>query len=53
VGDPVIAATMLMDMTFGARLLMSNDGPSWPGGEARAAYLRQCIQIFVNGIRPR
>lgn len=53
VGDPVVAATMLMDMTFGARLLKSNDGPSWPGGEARSAYLRQCIHIFVNGVRPR
>ncbi len=50
---PEAAAAMLMDMLYGATALKSGDGPEWPGGEDRDAYLRHGIQIFVNGIRPR
>lgn len=52
-GDAAIVAKMLMDISFGAPLLKGGDGPEWPGGNDRKAYLRGCIATIVNGLRPR
>ncbi|MFM2278059.1 MAG: hypothetical protein RLZZ444_290 [Pseudomonadota bacterium] len=43
------AATMLMDMVFGALPLKTGQGTEWPGGEDRSAYMRACIDVFVRG----
>jgi AcrR family transcriptional regulator len=53
VEDAHAAAGILMDMMFGAIALKTGRGAEWPGGEDRAAYMRQCIRYFVNGIRHR
>jgi AcrR family transcriptional regulator len=53
VEDPEAAAGILMDMMFGAIALKTGRGAEWPGGDDRAAYMRQCIRYFVNGIRHR
>jgi AcrR family transcriptional regulator len=53
VENPDAAAGILMDMMFGAVALKTGRGAEWPGGEDRAAYMRQCIRYFVNGIRHR
>lgn len=50
-GDPASAASMLMDMVFGAIALKPAEISRWPGGVDRRAYLRECIRYFVNGIK--
>lgn len=49
--DPQAAASILMDMMFGAVALKTGDGAEWPEHGDRKAYMRQCIRYFVNGIR--
>jgi AcrR family transcriptional regulator len=51
IGDPFFAASVLMDMVFGAVALKPGPDVHWPGGEKRRAYMRDCIRCFVNGIR--
>jgi len=53
IDDAAIGAKMLMDMIFGAIILKSGEAPEWPGGGDRRAYLRRCIRVFINGVRPR
>lgn len=53
IDDAAIGAKMLMDMIFGAIILKSGREPEWPGGGDRRTYLRRCIRVFINGVRPR
>jgi AcrR family transcriptional regulator len=47
--NPFAAASILMDMVFGAVILKQINPLHWPGGIDRRAYLRECIRCFVNG----
>lgn len=49
--DAHAAASILMDMMFGAVALKTGSGTEWPGHGDRRAYMRQCIRYFVNGIK--
>jgi AcrR family transcriptional regulator len=51
VADARAAASILMDMMFGAMALKTGEGAQWPDHGDRRAYMRQCIAYFVNGIR--
>ncbi|MCK0196726.1 TetR/AcrR family transcriptional regulator [Ancylobacter sp. 6x-1] len=52
VEDSRIAARMLMDIVFNP-LVRSSEGHHWPGfGEPRA-YVRRCLELFIEGARPR
>jgi AcrR family transcriptional regulator len=51
IGDPYAAASILMDMVFGAIALKPSDVSYWPGGSDRRAYLRECFRYFVNGVK--
>lgn len=53
VEDAMTAAKMLMDIMFGAVALKESHAPDWPSEDHRQLYLRRCIAMFVNGIRPR
>lgn len=53
IGDAVDDASMLTDMIFGGIIQKELDGFQWPGGERRPAYIRRCIDIFLNGVRCR
>ena len=47
--NPFAAASILMDMVFGAVPLRQLKPLYWPGVADRRAYLRECIRCFVNG----
>jgi TetR/AcrR family transcriptional repressor of mexJK operon len=47
--DPSKAAQMLMDMVFGVFARRRHHG-EWGSREERRAYVRMCIDIFVNGV---
>lgn len=47
--NPFAAASILMDMVFGAVLLRQLNPLYWPGSDDRRAYLRECIRCFVSG----
>jgi AcrR family transcriptional regulator len=47
--NPFAAASILMDMVFGAVMLRQLNPLYWPGCEDRRAYLRECIRCFVKG----
>lgn len=47
--NPFAAASILMDMIFGAVMLRQLNPVYWPGGDDRRAYLRECIRCFVRG----
>ncbi|WP_432349240.1 TetR/AcrR family transcriptional regulator (plasmid) [Shinella yambaruensis] len=49
VDDTTSAATILMDMMFGAVVTKTGTGAEWPGFDARKDYMRRCIRIFVHG----
>ena len=49
VDDTASAATILMDMMFGAIVTKTGSGAEWPGLDARQDYMRRCIRIFVHG----
>lgn len=49
VDDTTSAATILMDMMFGAVVTKTGTGAEWPGLDARKDYMRRCIRIFVHG----
>jgi len=51
IADPTSAASILMNMVFGAITLKQVEVSSLPGGTDRRSYLRQCIHYFVNGVR--
>jgi TetR/AcrR family transcriptional repressor of mexJK operon len=51
VADPTAAASIVMDMMFGAVALKTGTGAEWPDHGDRKAYMRQCIRYFVNGIK--
>ena len=51
--DAGMAARMLMDMVFGAIIIKSAGDLTWPGVPDRAAHVRRCIAVFLNGIRSR
>lgn len=51
IGDPYAAASILMDMVFGAIALKPSDVSRWPGGSDRRTYLRECFRYFVNGVK--
>jgi AcrR family transcriptional regulator len=53
IDDATIGARMLLDMIFGAIVLKSGEEPEWPAGGDRRTYLRRCIRVFINGVRPR
>jgi AcrR family transcriptional regulator len=48
--DADTAAKMLMDIMFGAVVIMPGRGREWPSSDDRRAYLRRSIRIFVNGL---
>lgn len=47
--DPRNAAKILLDMMFGCIFDKHGKLCEWPQADARMAYQRQCIDIFVNG----
>lgn len=47
--NPLAAASILLDMVFGAIILKQINPAYWPGGIDRRAYLRECIRCFCNG----
>lgn len=51
IGDPHSAASILMDMVFGAVALKPIEVSCWPGGADRQTYLIDCIRYFVNGVK--
>lgn len=51
IDDTAAAAKILMDMIFGAMATKIGRGLEWPGANDRSAYVRRCIDIFVNGVR--
>ena len=53
INDPGTTAKMLMDMIFGAVVHKPGQDFEWPSREKRQAYIRRCIDIFINGIRAR
>ncbi|MGO4436282.1 TetR/AcrR family transcriptional regulator [Rhizobium sp. RAF56] len=44
-------ARMLMNMIFGAMTSLPGCPSDWPDREARNRHLRQCIEIFLAGVR--
>lgn len=48
--DPTAGARILMDMIFGSILQKALGDHLWPGAEDRQAYIRQCVEIFLNGV---
>ena len=53
IDDVESAAKMLIDMIVGAIVVKIGGEVEWPGGDRYSAYVRRCIHLFVNGIRPR
>jgi AcrR family transcriptional regulator len=51
--DPELQADILLNMIFGAVLAKEMGDLSFPGGERRRAYMRQCIRVFLQGARAR
>jgi len=51
IGDPHTAASILLDMVFGAEALRPSDVSCWPGGSDRQAYLRECFRYFIYGAK--
>lgn len=47
--NPFAAASILMDMIFGAVVLKQMKPLHLPGGFDRRAYVKECIRCFVNG----
>lgn len=47
--DTASGARMLMDLLFGA---MGPGGRDWPSRQARRAYMRRCIDLFIRGSAP-
>ncbi len=45
------AAQILLDMIFGAIIKKGGQLCEWPDQAERRSYMRQCIDIFVNGCR--
>lgn len=43
------AAQILLDMIFGAIIKKGGQLCEWPEHSERSAYMRQCIDLFVNG----
>jgi hypothetical protein len=39
-----------MDMIFGSILQKALGDHLWPGADDRQAYIRQCVEIFLNGV---
>ncbi|PLW76076.1 TetR/AcrR family transcriptional regulator [Cohaesibacter celericrescens] len=44
------AASMLMDIVFGATSQKSSTDPNWPGEQNRIEYLTRCFDIVVEGL---
>lgn len=53
IDDPDCAAHILMDMILGAIIHKEQDDSVWPGGGLQKDYIRRCIAVFLNGVRPR
>lgn len=53
VDDAMSAGKILMDMIFGAIVFKTPGDLELGGGDDRKSYLRRCIRIFLNGVRPR
>lgn len=53
VPDAYDAARMLMEMIIGSVIGTRGGRPEWPGSERRRAYVSQCINVFVNGVRAK
>jgi AcrR family transcriptional regulator len=49
VDDTTSAATIIMEMMFGAMVTKTGTGVEWPALDARQEYMRRCIRIFVHG----
>ncbi|CAM5761978.1 TetR family transcriptional regulator [Labrys miyagiensis] len=47
------AAKALMDLMFGALVMKPPGNPEWPDRQQRIRYLRNCIDMFTQGILPR
>jgi AcrR family transcriptional regulator len=46
-------ASMLIDMVFGSIFAAIGRNLEWPGHTERRDYVRRCIDVFLNGVRPR
>lgn len=51
--DSTVAASMLMDVVFGARPPNDDGAPPKPRFPDRALYLRQCFRMLTDGLKPR
>jgi AcrR family transcriptional regulator len=51
--DAKSAARMLMDMIFGASMVKFTYAAEWPDQASKRAHIVRCIQVFLNGVRPR
>ena len=49
--EPEMQADILLNMIFGAVLAKEMGELSWPGGDRRRIYMRQCIRVFLQGAR--
>ncbi len=49
--DTMATAQILMDMVFGAVLMKNIGDMEWPAGEPRRNHVRNCIDVFLNGVR--
>ena len=46
------AAQMLMDMVFGVLAVKGMADLQWPVAAQRKAHIRNCIDVFLNGVCP-
>ncbi|MFT4182387.1 MAG: TetR/AcrR family transcriptional regulator [Rhizobium sp.] len=53
IADAESGARMLMNMIFGAMITLPGRISDWPDRETRLRHLRQCIAIFLKGVRVR
>lgn len=48
--DAMKMAQILIDMVFGAVIMKNVGEMDWPAGEQRRTHIRDCIDIFLNGV---
>lgn len=51
--DTARVARILMDLIFSAMVFQPGSPAEWPDMAMRNAHIRRCIDIFLNGVRPR
>lgn len=53
IDDTKSAARMLTDMIFGATATKFVDAKQWSDRASKRAHIVRCIDVFLNGVRPR